>query len=83
MNDLAWSPDGSTLTVSSTDGYCSIIKFKEEELGKIYKSGNDNNDNDALKEMEEIEELEDLSMMDEDLDEDADEVPVSKEGMFV
>ena len=69
--------------MSSTDGYCSIIKFKDEELGKIYKSGNDNNDTDALKEMEEIEELEDLSMMDEDLDEDADEVPVSKEGMFV
>jgi len=81
LNDLAWSPDGSTLTVSSTDGYCSIIKFKDEELGKIYKSGNDNNDTDALKEMEEIEELEDLSMMDEDLDEDADEVPVSKEGI--
>ena len=35
LNDLAWSPDGSTLTVSSTDGYCSIIKFKEDEIGKI------------------------------------------------
>ena len=38
LNDLTWSPDGSTLTVSSTDGYCSIIKFKEDEIGKTIQS---------------------------------------------
>ena len=51
----------------------------------VYKVANDNktetNDNKTETE-EDLEELEDLSMMDEDLDEDADDVPVSKDGMF-
>ena len=53
------------------------IKINLIISGKVYQAANDN---DTLE--EDIEELEDLSMMDEDLDEDADEVPVSKEGMF-
>lgn len=37
LTDLAWSNDGNTLLVSSTDGYCSIVHFAEGELGKIYE----------------------------------------------
>ena len=33
LTDLAWSPDGLSLLVSSSDGYCSIIMFEEGELG--------------------------------------------------
>jgi chromatin assembly factor 1 subunit B len=36
LTDLAWSNDGNTLLVSSTDGYCSIVQFNEGELGKVY-----------------------------------------------
>ena len=30
------SSDGSTLVVSSSDGYCSIVQFNEGELGEPY-----------------------------------------------
>eukprot|EP00803_Ostreobium_quekettii_P007867 evm.model.scf_35.23 EVM.evm.TU.scf_35.23 scf_35:176788-182212(-) len=33
ITDLAWSPDGQYLAISSRDGYCSIAVFEEEELG--------------------------------------------------
>ena len=33
MTDMAWSPDGNTLIMSSTDGYCSVARFAEGELG--------------------------------------------------
>lgn len=36
MTDLAWSADGNILVVSSTDGYCTIIKFNQGELGELY-----------------------------------------------
>ena len=34
ITDAAWSPDGKTLVVSSSDGYCSVVQFTEAELGK-------------------------------------------------
>uniref|UniRef100_A0A7S2X1S9 CAF1B/HIR1 beta-propeller domain-containing protein n=1 Tax=Chloropicon primus TaxID=1764295 RepID=A0A7S2X1S9_9CHLO len=34
LTDLAWSPDGRRIAVSSHDGYCSLISFSEGELGK-------------------------------------------------
>ncbi|XP_051161222.1 chromatin assembly factor 1 subunit B [Leptopilina boulardi] len=37
LTDVAWSSDGKILMVSSTDGYCSIILFQDDELGKIYE----------------------------------------------
>lgn len=37
LTDLAWSNDGHTLVVSSTDGYCSIVHFPEGELGQVYQ----------------------------------------------
>lgn len=30
------SPDGRTLLISSTDGYCTFIRFGEDELGELY-----------------------------------------------
>eukprot|EP00899_Mesostigma_viride_P006576 jgi/Mesvir1/1591/Mv14559-RA.1 len=33
ITDLAWSKNGRFLTVSSTDGYCSVVSFEEGELG--------------------------------------------------
>lgn len=46
LTDLAWSPDGLILLVSSTDGYCSFITFSKEEMGEIYVSfeGKENDD---------------------------------------
>lgn len=37
LTDLTWSPDGSLLFVSSTDGFCSIVQFTDGELGVEYK----------------------------------------------
>nr|XP_022291459.1 chromatin assembly factor 1 subunit B-like isoform X1 [Crassostrea virginica] len=36
LSDLAWSPDGHTLLISSTDGYCTFIRFGDDELGELY-----------------------------------------------
>jgi hypothetical protein len=33
ISDIAWSPDGFRLAVSSTDGFCSFVKFEADELG--------------------------------------------------
>ncbi|KAJ3085507.1 hypothetical protein HK102_014105 [Quaeritorhiza haematococci] len=33
FTDMAWSPDGCTLLLASTDGYCSIVSFERNELG--------------------------------------------------
>eukprot|EP00466_Bigelowiella_natans_P011094 jgi/Bigna1/145766/aug1.103_g20474 len=35
ITDLSWSSDGRTLVVSSQDGYCSVVKFEEGQLGEI------------------------------------------------
>ena len=34
LTDAAWSADGKTLFVTSSDGYVSILSFKNGELGK-------------------------------------------------
>eukprot|EP00210_Caulerpa_lentillifera_P001555 g1493.t1 len=33
ITDITWAPDGQYLTVSSTDGYCSIVHFNKGDLG--------------------------------------------------
>ncbi|XP_053312253.1 chromatin assembly factor 1 subunit B isoform X2 [Spea bombifrons] len=33
LSDISWSKDGTFLTISSTDGYCSFVSFDEGELG--------------------------------------------------
>ncbi|BFZ18326.1 hypothetical protein BsWGS_21365 [Bradybaena similaris] len=37
ISDLSWSGDGKTLIISSTDGYCTIVTFEDNELGVPYK----------------------------------------------
>lgn len=36
FTDLAWSNDGLTLMMSSSDGFCSTLTFSSGELGTIY-----------------------------------------------
>ncbi|KAI9748571.1 MAG: hypothetical protein M4579_007186 [Chaenotheca gracillima] len=36
FTDLTWSTDGSTLLMSSSDGFCSTLAFSPGELGQIY-----------------------------------------------
>lgn len=36
LTDISWSPDGSFLVVTSTDGFSSFIVFDKDELGKPY-----------------------------------------------
>lgn len=38
LTDLAWTPDGNTLFVTSTDGFCSALLFESGELGDVYDS---------------------------------------------
>ncbi|KAJ8120277.1 hypothetical protein ONZ43_g2972 [Nemania bipapillata] len=37
FTDLTWSNDGSTLLISSSDGFCSTLSFDPGELGQEYK----------------------------------------------
>ncbi|XP_046826666.1 chromatin assembly factor 1 subunit B isoform X1 [Vespa crabro] len=61
LTDIAWSSNGRILVVSSTDGYCSIIHFSEDELGHVHNvkgatitstvlrnSNNNNNNNERI-----------------------------------
>ncbi|OJJ46940.1 hypothetical protein ASPZODRAFT_131857 [Penicilliopsis zonata CBS 506.65] len=36
FTDLAWSNDGLTLMMSSSDGFCSTLTFAPGELGQVY-----------------------------------------------
>ena len=36
FTDLAWTSDGSTLLISSSDGFCSCLSFTPGELGSTY-----------------------------------------------
>ncbi|SPQ17939.1 6e6b9b01-f12c-4aac-9c18-df07678ed209 [Thermothielavioides terrestris] len=36
FTDLAWSSDGLTLLISSSDGFCSALSFAPGELGTVY-----------------------------------------------
>ncbi|XP_064618351.1 chromatin assembly factor 1 subunit B-like [Liolophura sinensis] len=36
LSDLSWTSDGNCLIVSSTDGYCTIVRFEEGEIGVPY-----------------------------------------------
>ncbi|KAL8393511.1 hypothetical protein RB595_003311 [Gaeumannomyces hyphopodioides] len=36
FTDLAWSRDGLTLLISSSDGFCSTLSFSPNELGQVY-----------------------------------------------
>ncbi|KAK6538597.1 hypothetical protein TWF694_010175 [Orbilia ellipsospora] len=36
FTDLTWAPDGNTLLITSTDGFCSYVAFNPGELGNAY-----------------------------------------------
>lgn len=36
LTDLSWSSDGRVLLVSSSDGFCTLVTFEENELGVPY-----------------------------------------------
>lgn len=36
LTDLTWSSDGKVLVVSSSDGFCTLITFADDELGTVY-----------------------------------------------
>lgn len=36
FTDVAWSPDGNILLLTSTDGFCSVVVFENGELGERY-----------------------------------------------
>ncbi|KAK2073864.1 hypothetical protein P8C59_008109 [Phyllachora maydis] len=38
FTDLAWSSDGLTLLISSSDGFCSVLSFSPGELGQTYSA---------------------------------------------
>lgn len=38
LTDAAWSTDGKTLFVTSSDGYLSILSFGNGELGEVYEA---------------------------------------------
>lgn len=38
LTDAAWSTDGKTLFVTSSDGYLSILSFGDGELGEVYEA---------------------------------------------
>ncbi|KAG6470193.1 hypothetical protein ZIOFF_071250 [Zingiber officinale] len=43
ITDIAWSSDAKYVSLSSRDGYCTIIEFEKGELGEpLSASGNDN-----------------------------------------
>lgn len=35
LTDIAWSNDGLSLMMTSTDGFCSLVEFTENELGVV------------------------------------------------
>jgi len=89
LNDLAWSCDGNMLVVSSTDGFCSVIKFMPEEIGTAYSD--EEADLEPLMALDDtdadLEPLDDSAidaddeLMLDDIDSDDDMVPVSKDGI--
>ncbi|KZV54477.1 hypothetical protein F511_18962 [Dorcoceras hygrometricum] len=38
ITDIAWSPTGNYLALSSQDGYCTLLEFESQELGSPVKS---------------------------------------------
>lgn len=49
LTDVTWSPDGYSLILTSTDGFCSLISFTIEELGPTLDSSEQENLISSLK----------------------------------
>ena len=37
LSDLSWSSNGRLVILTSIDGFCTFVSFKEGELGEIYR----------------------------------------------
>ena len=37
LSDLSWSSNGRLVILTSIDGFCTFVSFKEGELGEIYE----------------------------------------------
>lgn len=48
LTDLAWSSDGRVLVVSSSDGFCTLITFSDDELGTVYTSEQEKTDQQPM-----------------------------------
>ncbi|OMJ29196.1 Chromatin assembly factor 1 subunit B [Smittium culicis] len=48
ITDLAWTPDGMFLLITSTDGFVSIVSFDHEEFGKPFLSKIPGNDTSTM-----------------------------------
>lgn len=64
------------LVVASTDGFCSVIKFKEGEIGTIYSAEEEDEENNESILMDE----DDEEMMDEDVPLTKEGIPLNKQG---
>ncbi|KAI5672511.1 hypothetical protein M9H77_12875 [Catharanthus roseus] len=42
ITDIAWSPTGKYLALSSQDGYCTLLEFENEELGSSISLSEEN-----------------------------------------
>ena len=40
ITDMSWSSDGSILSISSNDGYCTFVHFEDGELGERLETQN-------------------------------------------
>ncbi|CAH9123243.1 unnamed protein product [Cuscuta epithymum] len=43
ITDIAWSPTGKFLALSSQDGYCTLLEFENEELGTPFATSEGKN----------------------------------------
>lgn len=48
LTDLAWSSDGRVLVVSSSDGFCTLITFSDDELGTLYRTEKERSDQQPM-----------------------------------
>lgn len=39
LTDIAWAPDGYSLLLTSTDGFCSLVEFEASDLGHVLDAG--------------------------------------------
>ncbi|GER43605.1 transducin/WD40 repeat-like superfamily protein [Striga asiatica] len=49
ITDIAWSPAGNYLALSSQDGYCTLLEFENQELGSPISLPGENNVNGEAK----------------------------------
>ncbi|GFR69494.1 chromatin assembly factor 1 subunit B [Elysia marginata] len=78
ISDLSWSRNGRALIVSSTDGFCTVATFEENELGLPYTAGEDG-DADLPTKMEQVpQEVKEVKTVEVDTSSTTAKLPLSK-----